>query len=217
MTSLDLGILTLFDGIFLLVIAISALLSTLRGLTREFLGVAGWFIGIGAAQLASPPLESWLSNYITIDELNEILAWVFPFIGAIIIWFILASLVSPGLSRAGLGTMDRWFGVIFGIIRGIVIMCLLYGGAVIFTQNEKALPDWVTESKSAAGIRYTIGAFSPVLPHNIREKLSDIDTQNLSEDAKEVLKNSPVSSGTEEADAQTGNVLDKLKLLDDEK
>ena len=217
MTSLDLGILTLFDGIFLFVIAVSALLSTLRGLTREFLGVAGWFIGIGAAQLASPSVEGWLSSYITIDELNEILAWVIPFIVAIIIWFILANLVSPGLSRAGLGALDRWFGVIFGIIRGVVIMCLLYGGAVMFTQNEDALPGWVTESKSAAGIRYTIGAFSPLLPNNIREKLSDIDTQNLSEDAKNALKNSAVSSGAKQTGEQTGNVINNLKLLDDEK
>ena len=210
MTSLDLGILTLFDGVFLSILAISAILSTLRGLTREFLGVAGWFIGIGIAQITSPTVESWLSDFITLDRLGSNLAWVIPFVVTIIIWFVLASLVSPGLSRAGLGALDRWFGVIFGIIRGVVIMSLLYGGAVMFTKSEDALPDWVTQSKSAAGIRYTIGTFSPLLPDNIRDKLSDIDAQNL-------LDEYNLPSDEEELGTQTGEEVNKLNLLDDEK
>jgi len=217
MTSLDLGVFTLFDGIFLIVIAISAILSTLRGLTREFLGVAGWFIGIGVAQLTSPTVGGWLANYITIDELNDVLAWVIPFIATIILWFILASLVSPGLSRAGLGALDKWFGVIFGIIRGVVIMCLLYGAVVMFTKSEDALPNWVTESKGAAGIRYTIGTFSPLLPENIREKLSDIETQNPIEDTQDTLNTNALRSGSEALGKQVDNVVNNLKLLDDEK
>ncbi len=209
MMSFDLGSLTVFDGIVLFVIIISAILSTLRGLTREFLGLAGWFIGIGVAQLTSTTVEEWLSDFITVSEVNEILGWLIPFVVTIIIWFILASLISPGLSRAGLGALDRWFGILFGIARGFVLICLVYGGIVIFVQEEKVMPQWVTESKSAYAIRFSIGVFEPLLPEIIQENLSGLDIPKQSEEARDDLADNPLSNAAEKA----GN----LNLLDDEK
>lgn len=209
MMSLDLGSLTVFDGIVLFVIIVSAILSTLRGLTREFLGLAGWFIAIGIAQLTSPIVEEWLANYITVPEVNEILGWLIPFIIAIILWFILASIISPGLSRAGLGALDRWFGILFGIARGFVLICLVYGGIVIFVQEEKIMPSWVTESKSAFTIRYAIGVFQPLLPASIQDNLSSLDIPSQSEETRKNLTDNPVTDAAQKAN--------ELNLLDDEK
>lgn len=209
MMSLDLGSLTVFDGIVLFVIIVSAILSTLRGLTREFLGLAGWFIAIGIAQLTSPVVEEWLANYITVPEVNEILGWLIPFIIAIILWFILASIISPGLSRAGLGALDRWFGILFGIARGFVLICLVYGGIVIFVQEEKIMPSWVTESKSAFAIRYAIGVFQPLLPASIQDNLSSLDIPSQSEETRKNLTDNPVTDAAQKAN--------ELNLLDDEK
>ena len=46
MPEISLSALTLFDYAVILVLIISAILSTLRGMTREFLGLTGWFISI---------------------------------------------------------------------------------------------------------------------------------------------------------------------------
>ena len=53
MPEISLSALTLFDYAVILVLIISAILSTLRGMTREFLGLTGWFISIFIARLTA--------------------------------------------------------------------------------------------------------------------------------------------------------------------
>ena len=205
MLSIDFSSLSFFDGIVALVIIISAIMSTLRGLTREFLGLSGWFISIGFAQLTSAYCEAWLANYISVTEVASILGWVIPFTVSVVIWYIMASLISPGLTRAGLGGLDRWLGVLFGALRGFLIMCLLYGGIVGFTRSEHILPVWVTDSASAYAIRYTIGVFSPLLPHELKDSLSGLKLPEGSETLGEDLSEQTVP-----------DAVNPLKLLDDE-
>ena len=92
MPEISLSALTLFDYAVILVLIISAILSTLRGMTREFLGLTGWFVSIFIARLTASSMENWLSNFIAVDGLAEVLSWALPFAGTAIIWFIFASL-----------------------------------------------------------------------------------------------------------------------------
>ena len=128
MPEISLSALTLFDYAVILVLIISAIFSTLRGMTREFLGLTGWFISIFIARLTASSMENWLSDFIAVDGLTEVLSWALPFASTAVIWFIFASLIAPGLKRAGLGALDTWFGVIFGLIRGALLMTVFYVG-----------------------------------------------------------------------------------------
>ena len=51
-----------------------------------------------------------------------------------------------GLKRAGLGALDRWLGVIFGLVRGYVIVVLTYAVAVVIMEGETNLPKQVGEA-----------------------------------------------------------------------
>ena len=46
MPEITLSALTLFDYAVVVVLIISAIFSTLRGMTREFLGLAGWAVSV---------------------------------------------------------------------------------------------------------------------------------------------------------------------------
>jgi membrane protein required for colicin V production len=140
--------LTFIDCTILLVFVISAIFSTLRGMTREFLGLAGWVISVLVANLSKPELEGPIADLIKAEGLSAALAWAIPFVISVIIWFLIASLLSPGLTRAGLGGLDRWLGVIFGLIRGYFLALLSFVGAVIFLDGEAKLPTIVKESQS---------------------------------------------------------------------
>ena len=56
MPAFDFSGLTYFDYIVLIVISISAIFSMLRGMTREFLGLAGWLIAVFIAVTSAPAL-----------------------------------------------------------------------------------------------------------------------------------------------------------------
>ena len=96
---IDFATLTLVDyGIFLVLI-LSAVLSTLRGMTRELLGLAGWVVSILVANYTAPMIETPIIDFLQVKGLGAALAWALPFAASVVIWFILASLLAPGLKR----------------------------------------------------------------------------------------------------------------------
>ena len=172
MPEISLAALTLFDYVVIVVLIISAILSTLRGMTREFLGLTGWFISIFVARLTASSVEDLLSDFIAVKGLTEVLSWALPFAGTALIWFIFASLIAPGLKRAGLGVLDTWFGVIFGLIRGGLLMTVFYVGSVLFVQSEDKLYPFMKDSQSSSYIRMITSGFAPFLPADWQSRLS---------------------------------------------
>ena len=53
----DFSVLNLVDYAVIVVFLVSALFSTLRGMTREILGIVGWVISVFVAKLSAPVLE----------------------------------------------------------------------------------------------------------------------------------------------------------------
>ena len=211
MPAFDFSSLTYFDYIVLFTIGVSAILSMLRGMTREFLGLAGWLVAVFIAVTTAPSISTWLSAIIKVEGLTEILAWALPFAGSSIIWFILASLVSPSLKRAGLGALDTWFGVLFGVLRGVLFSMILYSGCVIYAGEESDLEDGILNSQSGPYISSLIGSVqgSTLLPAIVTDSLGairiDVDRPNLSNE----LRNAVVEGAEDTAD--------RFDLLPDEK
>ena len=87
------------DYIALAILFISAMLSTIRGMTREFLGLVGWFVAIFIANLTSPVLIPIFEGFISVVYVITPLSLVIPFSAAFIVWYVFASVISPGLSR----------------------------------------------------------------------------------------------------------------------
>ena len=169
---MDFTALNFVDYAILVVLAISAILSTLRGMTREALGLVGWVISVIVARLLAPILEEPILSIIPNEDLSAGIAWAIPFIVMVILWFVLATLISPGLKKAGLGALDRWLGVVFGFIRGVFMVTAIYLGVVIGLGGEDNLPSAATEAQSANVIRALGGLVNPLLPADLAEQLA---------------------------------------------
>lgn len=212
---MDLSALNFIDYLILLVLAISSVLSTLRGMTREALGLLGWVLSVITARLTAPLLEPAIANVVPSEDLASGIAWTIPFLLIVIIWFVLASLMSPGLKKAGLGALDRWLGVVFGFIRGVFIVTAIYLGVVIGLGGEDNLPTAASDSQSANVIRALGNLTLPLLPEDLSEQLStglraaDIDA--LTPTQPEFIEKSLERVGDE-----TSSRTDGLGLLNDE-
>ena len=169
---MDFTALNFVDYAILVVLAISAILSTLRGMTREALGLVGWVISVIVARLLAPILEEPILSIIPNEDLSAGIAWAIPFIVMVILWFVLATLISPGLKKAGLGALDRWLGVVFGFIRGVFMVTAIYLGVVIGLGGEDNLPSAATEAQSAHVIPALGGLVNPLLPADLSEQLA---------------------------------------------
>ena len=168
----DIAALNIIDFAALIILVISGILSTLRGMTREIMGLAGWPISILVARICAPYLPPLLEDLIQIEGLTDILAWGIPFVAAVILWFVFSSLVSPGLSKAGLGSLDRWLGFLFGVLRGYVIVLVVYVGSVmVVAEGENNLPEIVIDAEITPALRGSAHLFAGVLPDDMRKML----------------------------------------------
>ena len=204
--------LTLVDyGIFLVLI-LSAILSTLRGMTRELLGLAGWVASILVANFTAPMIETAIADFLQVQALGVALAWALPFAASVVIWFILASLLAPGLKRVGFGSLDRWLGVLFGFTRGFGLVLIVFISAVFAAKGEGNLPDIVKDSRSVPALSRSAYYFSGFVPKDYREKLID----NLTYRAP--LATSSVSQGFDDPIKAGKDALESgMNLFSDEK
>ena len=210
------SMLNFVDYIVLVVLIVSAILSTLRGMTREFLGLAGWFIAIFLAKIIAPNLEPVIAEYLNVDVLVPILAWTIPFVSTVVIWFIIASLISPGLKKAGLGALDKWFGAFFGVVRGVLFVVAAYLGGAVIVNGEQNLPTVLTQSVSGDVSRSILSLSKPIIPSNVQDILEqvesvDIEIGDLAPDAPEL-----VERRKDNVETGTTNITNQLDLLADE-
>ena len=171
------------DYLAIAILFISAMLSTIRGMTREFLGLVGWFVAIFIAKLSSPVLIPLLDSFISISSIITPISWIIPFFAAFIVWYVFASAVSPSLSRAGLGALDGGMGVFFGLARGAVIIVLFYLMLVFLFGGEKQTPNVVRESNTARFSLVIINLTKPLLPNSIQNQFDDLSIPTIESDS----------------------------------
>ena len=212
---MDFSSLNFIDYAIFLVLAISSILSTLRGMTREALGLAGWALSILMARLIAPILEDPIANIVPNEDLVYGIAWTIPFIITVILWFVLASLISPGLKKAGLGALDRWLGVVFGFVRGVFMITAIYIGVVIGLGGEDKLPQVATKAQSANVIRALGQVIQPVLPADLREQLQ-AGLQEADLDALTPTQPEFIDEGLGTVGEKANERLESLELLTDE-
>ena len=167
--SIDISALNVLDYAIVMILVVSAILSTLRGMTREALGLVGWPIAIFTAKYSAPAIEPVIVSLINLGGIGKALSWALPF-GRRSLWF---ARQYPGLKRAGLGALDRWLGVIFGLVRGYVIVVLTYAVAVVIMEGETNLPKQVGEATFNPYVRASVISLSAIAPDDMRSRILD--------------------------------------------
>jgi membrane protein required for colicin V production len=137
---------TWVDGVALAIIVLSGLLALARGLVREVLGIGAW-IGAGLAAFEFyPAVEVQLAGFVHQPKLILPLSIGAVFIGVLIVLSIISMWLGSMVRDSALSGIDRTLGLAFGLLRGAVIVCLLYIGLSIFLQPTE-WPKGITDAK----------------------------------------------------------------------
>lgn len=175
--------LTAFDvGVGVLVL-ISAILATARGLTREVLSLATW---AGSAAIA---VYMWqyhpeiARDYIAEPVVADIATVVVTFIIALIVLHLLTMRIADFVVDSRIGPIDRSLGFIFGVLRGILIAIVItiFGNWLLGSN----LPDWARNSQSLPYLQNMGTTLISMLPEGLEQQVTDIlqgGGANLTED-----------------------------------
>ncbi len=121
---------TWIDGAALAIILLSAAISAVRGFVREVLGVAAW-VGAGIAAIRYFPLAQPYIASVLPDSAKHFAvygAMAIVFIVVLIILSLISALIGGLVRESALSGLDHSLGLVFGALRGAVIICIAYIG-----------------------------------------------------------------------------------------
>ena len=121
---------TVFDYAVLLIIALSIMLSIIRGAVREVLSLAAWVLAFWAAQTYTVEFAALLPETLSNPSLRLMTGFALVFLTVLVVMSLVAILCSKLVKASGLSVADRSLGVVFGLARGflMVLILVLLGG-----------------------------------------------------------------------------------------
>jgi len=125
------------DWAILIVIALSAGISLLRGFVREALSLAGWVLAFFVAKGFYLELSVLLEPHIETASLRLAVSWSALFLLTLAVSGIVNYLLGQLVEKAGLSGMDRIMGMAFGALRGVLVTSVAIILLREFTPVEK--------------------------------------------------------------------------------
>ncbi len=197
-------------AVFAILIA-SGILATFRGFSRELLGVIGWFIAVLFARLTQDMVTEQVEDYINDTAVAEFLGWMLPFTVAVLAWFVFANMAASSVKKFAMGGLDRPLGFIFGLMRGLVIVAVIYMAALVMTEDEDAFPETVLNAASISPVRVVATMMKGFAPEEMQDDLKDaIPEQDLND-----IKDGFINKAEEAADDAIDNADDTAKNVGD--
>src|ERR1700704_1824218 len=132
------------DVLIILVLLGSTVIGVLRGFVREAASLVFWVIAIWAAWKLGPLVEPHLGGLLADPN-------VAPWVGRLVILvlvllagWVIGMLLGYFTRSLGLGWVDRVLGLLFGLMRGLVLMGLIMIGGELLNLNHE---EWWGRSK----------------------------------------------------------------------
>ena len=208
-------------------------------LVLTIVGLAGAaIVALTAGPVLAPGLEDWLTSDIAADDLEEARLWGYvpydiaasamAYLGLFIITLIVLSIISHYIAKSvhavGLGPVDRSLGVVFGLVRGFILIGLLYLPFHIL-MNKEEKEDWFGTSFTKTYVEYSSEMMLSFMPESwtrnsegdesdeMPDPLKDLTGENddpdigTDEDAAEEEKDDETSMGYDDMERQAIDAL----------
>lgn len=143
--------LTWLDYIYIAVLLASTVWATIRGGIYETVATLSWVVAAVTARFVSPMLDKLFQGWFGLSEstVGTLVASYF------IVFFVILLIVGffnqklrDRIQASMMSVTDHTLGVIFGIIRGVVFMGVVYWIALWYFSDTPRMPHWIEEARS---------------------------------------------------------------------
>lgn len=157
------------DLAVLAVIALSAVFAFARGFVREALSIAAW---IGAALITLYGfnyVNGIVTRFVTTPLLAELIAGAGLFLAALIVLTIVTGSLAGLVQWSALTPIDRTLGLVFGVVRGAVLVSIAYF-VIDITLPPNDRPSWLSAARSQPLLAEGADMVRRVLPDSLQLK-----------------------------------------------
>jgi membrane protein required for colicin V production len=163
---------TLLDGVFLIVLLISAFLAMIRGFVREVLSIGAWLAAAFATIYLFDKVLPMVQGYLPHPLMSQIATATGIFLITLIIVSFITIQISDFVLDSRIGALDRTLGFVFGALRGAILMAV----AMIFFNwfvPENRQPNWVAQAKAKPLLNQVGEKLINLLPEDPEEQLME--------------------------------------------
>ena len=155
---------TVVDVIIIFVIFLSAIFSLMRGFVKEAISLATWITATWVAATFSSRLAVMLADSIESEAVRQATGFALLFILTLMLGALVNFIVAQFVKKTGLSGADRVMGVMFGFLRGLMIIVVF-----VVVASMTPLPDqewWKTSDLLGRFEELTL-MLKPYFPDNI--------------------------------------------------
>jgi membrane protein required for colicin V production len=170
MNYLDIGVVA--------IIVLSAVFAFARGFVREVFSVIAW---VGAALITLYGF-AWafdkIDPYVHNPLLSQVIAGFGLFVVSLIVLTMATGIVARTVSITAFSPIDRTLGFVFGLARGMFLVCLAYL-LVAMALPASDWPPWLRDAKSGPYLNEGADLLKGFLPESLKLKSAELTPQPI--------------------------------------
>ncbi|MGE0717273.1 MAG: CvpA family protein [Alphaproteobacteria bacterium] len=199
------------------VVVISAVFAVARGFVREILSVAAWIGAAVIALYAFPPLRPHARELLGPTLIADIALGAVLFLFSLIILSLITHAIARSVRGSALSAVDRSLGLLFGIARGALLVCLAYLG-LVWAMPAEEHPRAVREARALPLVQRGADWLVSIVPPDLRRRAID-ETNRRAEQAREAERTyrvltSPPPRSDSGGEARPGYPSDQRQGMD---
>lgn len=148
------------------IVLLSTFISLIRGFIKEAISLATWVLAVWVALKYTPFVAGLLAETVDIPSIRMGIAALVLFISTLIVGALINYMISQLVDKTGFSGTDRTLGVVFGVLRGVLVVAL-----VVMLASLTPIPQdpWWKQSRLLPVFQEKIVTYKTYLPAPIAE------------------------------------------------
>ncbi|MFZ0661724.1 MAG: CvpA family protein [Acidobacteriaceae bacterium] len=157
----------LVDSLIVVVLLVSVLTAAKNGFFLEVFSLAGVLIGLVLASWNYQRLLPWITRWIHSLAAAEALSFLLIALGVMLLAGLLGRVIRWSVHSIGLGWADRFFGALFGVAKGFVLVTI----AVLVVAAFFPKASWLRQSRLAPCFLTAAHSVSITAPQDLERRI----------------------------------------------
>lgn len=169
-----------FDVIFLSILAISAVIGVMRGITKEILSLLSWVGAISMAYILFPTTQYLARSKISNPWLADGVTLFAIFIIFLVILTLISHFLTSRVRASALSGIDRSLGTAYGLLRGCALL-FIFELIISCVWLRPDHPDFIKSSRFSNFMYKGSDTLYVVLPKSAQDWIRSLQEKRLSE------------------------------------
>lgn len=158
------------DIVVVVIILISGLFALMRGFVKEVLSVAGWVGAAFATLYLFHIVAPWSRKFIAVPWLADAAAGLAIFVVSLVILSTISHVIARRVHQSSFSALDKSLGLVFGLLRGAVVVCLGYLALGWAVTSPDQYPSWIKGARTRPLVEQGARLIEQLVPENARHK-----------------------------------------------